>query len=114
MVASSPSGPAPAVHAAARAAARAPASRRSSAGPRASKARRTLEWDGTGPNRPGLAPQRLEVGQTLGPIGQCHRQLSQAHAWIMAMPRHLGQHLAEGGGQASAVGHLTQPDESRP
>ena len=58
-----------------------------------------------------LSTQGVEVGQALGPIGQRHHQLCQAHARVVTTPRHLGQDLAESGGQAAAVGHLAQPHQ---
>jgi hypothetical protein len=53
MIVSSPAGPAPAAHAAARAVARAPARRRYSSGPRPPMVRHAVGWDATGPNRAG-------------------------------------------------------------
>jgi hypothetical protein len=58
-----------------------------------------------------LAPQRLKIGQALGPIGQRHHQLGQAYARVVTAPRRIREHLAEPGGQAAAVGHLAQPQQ---
>ena len=58
-----------------------------------------------------LSAQGVEIGEALGPIGQRHHQLGQAHARVVTAPWRIGEHLAEPGGQPAAVGHLSQPHE---
>jgi hypothetical protein len=59
-----------------------------------------------------LTSKGFQVGEALGPIGQRHHHLRQAHARVVATPRRIREHLAEPGGQAAAIGGLAQPYQS--
>ena len=65
-----------------------------------------------------LSTQGVEVGQALGPIGQRHHQLGQAHARVMTAPRHVSQHRLSPAVRplrsATSPSHTSPPRDTRP